>query len=462
VDAAVAIRQDRPSMSDACIIGAGSSGISSCQVLKARGISFDCFEKGSNVGGLWRYGNDSGLSSAYSSLFINTSRKVMAYRAYPMPDDYPDYPHHSQVAAYFDDYVDHFGLREHIRFRTEVKQVTPVEGGGWDVTTDRGQTHRYRAVLVANGHHWDPKLPDYPGEFLGDTLHSHYYRTNDDFAGKNVLVVGFGNSAVDIACDTGRVARQVFLSTRRGAHVLPKYLRGQPVDELVTPANSRLPFWVTRIMFARLLKQAQGSMEDYGLPRPDHRLGEAHPTISSELLPAIGHGRVKPKPGIERLEAHAVRFADGSEEPIDAIVWCTGYRISFPFIPADVLEVKDNELPLYKMVVPPELDGLYFIALLQPLGAIMPLAEAQSEWVADLLAGESALPSREEMWKEIRRRREALGRRYVRSTRHTIQVDFFPYLREIAKERRAGRRRRTHGRGTVPAQPPAPELTPAG
>src|SRR3954449_13053581 len=92
---------------DVCIIGAGSSGISSCQVLKTRGIEFDCFEKGSNVGGLWRYGNDSGLSSAYSSLYINTSRKVMEYKAYPMPADYPDYPHHSQIPAYFADYVDH-------------------------------------------------------------------------------------------------------------------------------------------------------------------------------------------------------------------------------------------------------------------------------------------------------------------------------------------------------------------
>ena len=162
---------------DVCIIGAGSSGISSCQVLKARGIEFDCFEKGSNVGGLWRYGNDSGLSSAYSSLYINTSRKVMEYKAYPMPKDYPDYPHHSQIAEYFDDYVDNFELRDHIRFRTEVTEVRPAEGGGWDVTTDRGQTHRYRAVLVANGHHWNPKLPDYPGEFLGETIHSHYSAT---------------------------------------------------------------------------------------------------------------------------------------------------------------------------------------------------------------------------------------------------------------------------------------------
>ena len=451
-----------PRVSDVCIIGAGSSGISSCQVLGARGISYDCFEKGSNVGGLWRYDNDSGLSSAYKTLYINTSRKIMEYRAYPMPGDYPDYPHHTQIADYFEDYVDHFGIRDHIRFRTEVTDVRPADGGGWDVTTDRGQTHRYRAVLVANGHHWDPKLPEYAGEFLGESTHSHCYRTNDGYEGKSVLVVGFGNSAVDIACDTSRVARQVFLSTRRGAHVLPKYLKGLPVDELVTPATSRLPFWFTRLMFNRLLKQAQGSMEDYGLPKPDHRLGEAHPTVSSELLPAIGHGRVKPKGAIDRLEAHSVRFADGSEEAIDTIVWCTGYRINFPFLPLDVIEPKDNEVPLYKMVVAPDVDGLFFIALLQPLGAMMPLAEAQSEWVADLLAGDAALPTREEMWKEIRERRDALRQRYVESTRHTIQVDFYPYLHELEKERKAGRRRRARGRGIVPAQAPSTgQLTPA-
>jgi dimethylaniline monooxygenase (N-oxide forming) len=205
-------------------------------------------------------------------------------------------------------------------------------------------------------------------------------------------------------------------------------------------------------MLMRLLKQAQGNMEDYGLPKPDHRLGEAHPTLSSELLPAIGHGRVKPKPVIQSLEGHEVRFADGSVEPIDTIVYCTGYRISFPFIPKDVLEVKDNELPLYKMVVPPEHDGLFFIALLQPLGAMMPLAEAQSEWVADLLSGEAALPTREEMWREIGKRRAALQKRYVKSTRHTIQVDFYPYLREIEQERKAGRKRMERGRGIVPAQ----------
>ena len=98
----------------ACIIGAGSSGITAAQVLDARGIAFDCFEMGSGVGGNWRYDNDNGVSSAYRSLHINTSRHAMEYAAYPMPETLPDYPSHWQIADYFDDYVDHFGLRDRI------------------------------------------------------------------------------------------------------------------------------------------------------------------------------------------------------------------------------------------------------------------------------------------------------------------------------------------------------------
>ena len=177
----------------ACVIGAGSSGIASCQVLHSRGIPFDCFEKGSGVGGNWRYMNDNGMSSAYRSLFINTSRNLMAYRSYPMPEELPDYPHHTQIARYFDDYVDHFGFREAIRFRTEVQRVEPDPGGGWAVTLDDGSTHRYGAVFVANGHHWNPRRPDFPGEFDGQVVHSHDYRTPDGYEDRDVLVLGFGN-----------------------------------------------------------------------------------------------------------------------------------------------------------------------------------------------------------------------------------------------------------------------------
>src|SRR5215475_4359378 len=148
-----------------CIIGAGSSGVVAAQVLDARGIPFDCFEKGSQIGGNWRYENDNGMSSAYRSLHINTSRRVMAFKSLPMPDTYPDYPDHFQMAAYFDEVVDRFNLRPRISFGTEVLSVRPASDGAgeWEVTVEGPggrETNTYDAVLVANGHHWDPRWPE--------------------------------------------------------------------------------------------------------------------------------------------------------------------------------------------------------------------------------------------------------------------------------------------------------------
>jgi dimethylaniline monooxygenase (N-oxide forming) len=424
----------------ACVIGAGSSGIAACQVLGARGIPYDCFEQGSQVGGNWRYLNDNGMSSAYKSLFINTSRKLMEYRTYPMPDHYPDYPHHSQIAAYFDDYVDHFGLRENIRFNTEVSKVGPAADGGWEVVLEDGTTNRYGAVLVANGHHWNPRWPEppFPGELDGRVMHAHDYKNADGMEDQNVLVLGIGNSATDIAVETSRVSNMTYLAMRRGAHVIPKYLQGKPTDELGTELTSRLPLAVQRRAYERLLKTAQGPMESYGLPRPDHKLLEAHPTVSSDLLPRIGHGRITVKPNIARLEGDRVRFVDGTVEPIDVIVFCTGYKITFPFFSPDLVKAEGNRIPLYRRVVDAGHPGLYFIGLIQPLGAIMPIAELQSEWVADILEGKVALPPRAEMLEVIAREDRRMAKRYVRSPRHTIQVDFYPYMRTLRRERQRG------------------------
>jgi cation diffusion facilitator CzcD-associated flavoprotein CzcO len=426
-----------------CVVGAGSSGLTACQVLAARGIPFDCFEKGSAIGGNWRFENDNGLSSAYRSLHINSGRKIMSFRAFPMPDDYPDYPSHWQVAQYFDDYAERFGLAERITFRTEVKRVAPV-GGEWEATVEGPggeRSERYRAVLVANGHHWDPRWPEppFPGSegFTGKQVHAHHYREPDLLEGRRVLVVGIGNSAVDIAVESSRIAEATFLAMRRGAYVLPKFLKGKPIDEVSPPPASLLPLPVQRFFMERMLKLAVGEMTDYGLPAPDHKLLEAHPTVSSELLPRIGHGDITVKPNIERFSGgRAVRFLDGSSEEIDVVVYCTGYRISFPFLEPEVFSAPDNRMRLYRRVVSVERPGLYFIGFIQPLGPIMPLAEAQAEWVADLLDGSAVLPSDGEMRREIEEYERWLRKRFVASKRHTIEVDFHPYLRRLHRERK--------------------------
>jgi dimethylaniline monooxygenase (N-oxide forming) len=428
-----------------CIIGAGSSGIAAAQVLQAAGIDFDCFEMGSGVGGNWRYDNDNGVSSAYRSLHVNTSREGMQYAAYPMPATLPDYPSHWQIADYFDAYVDHFELRERIEFRTEVTKVEQAAGGGYDVTTRSrneraARTRHYDHVLVANGHHWDPRWPEpaFPGseDFPGEQIHAHYYRTPDLFADKRVVVLGIGNSACDIAVEASRHARTTYLAMRRGAWVLPKYLFGMPTDHLTDSPLARGPLRVQKLSMRAMLRVAVGKMTDYGLPQPDHDVLEAHPTVSDDLLSRLGHGDITVKPTITRFEGSTVHFADGSSTEADVVVYCTGYKVTFPFLDETVVRADDNHVDLYRRVVPPDLPGLYFIGLVQPLGAVMPLAEAQAHWVADLIAGRVTLPSPAEMRRQIAAYDAALRKRFVASKRHTIEVDFHSYRAEVERERK--------------------------
>jgi cation diffusion facilitator CzcD-associated flavoprotein CzcO len=186
------------------------------KALVSAGVPVVCFEKGDRVGGNWVFRNTNGMSASYRSLHINTSRERMEYSDFPMPKSYPDFPHHTQIKQYLEAYVDHFDLRRHIRFSTGVQHAAQHDGG-WLLTLEDGSTEQFDALVVANGHHWDPALPDppFPGVFDGRQLHSHDYVEPEPFRGLRVVVVGRGNSAMDIAVELGEVADRVFLSARR-------------------------------------------------------------------------------------------------------------------------------------------------------------------------------------------------------------------------------------------------------
>jgi dimethylaniline monooxygenase (N-oxide forming) len=453
-----------PALPRACVIGAGSSGIAAAKALADRGIPFDCFEKSDRVGGNWVLGNSNGMSSAYSTLHINTSRERMEYADFPMPKSYPDFPRHDQIARYFDDYVEHFALRERITFRTGVEHVRRSQDGGWEVLLDSGERRRYDALLVANGHHWDPRWPEpaLAGSFAGELIHSHDYRDPDQLAGRRVVVVGMGNSAMDIAVDASYHAAATTLVARSGVYVVPKYILGRPLDAGVRP--TRLPFALLLGGMQLVLALTVGPMERYGLPNPDHRLGRTHPTVSTRILDRLAHGEIAVKRGIARLAGEEVLYTDGSHEPADMIVCCTGYKITFPFFDEQLFAAPENRLVLYKRVFPPQLTGLYFVGFVQPWGAIMPIAEIQGRLIGDHLLGEYALPAPAEMRSDMQRMLRRQERRYLASKRHTLQVDYSNYVVELDDERRAGAARaRAQGfapqvpagvaREGVPAQP---------
>jgi cation diffusion facilitator CzcD-associated flavoprotein CzcO len=269
-------------------------------------------------------------------------------------------------------------------------------------------------------------------------MHSHDYTGEDPglFRDKRVVILGMGNSAMDIAVESSFSAAATYLAARRGAWVVPKYLFGRPLDQIFTRAG--IPLRVRQPVLRSLLKLGVGNPERYGLPRPEHDVLQAHPTVSDDILSRIAHGEVMPKPNIARLTERTVVFTDGTEVEADIVVYCTGYKVTFPFFESDLIAAPDNDLPLFRRVFHPRIPSVSFIGLLQPLGAIMPLAAAQSEWVTDYLAGRYALPDPAALRADMEAERRRMFKRYVASERHTMQVDYDDYLADLAKERRRG------------------------
>ncbi|MFN3514435.1 MAG: flavin-containing monooxygenase [Phenylobacterium sp.] len=429
----------------ACIIGAGCSGFTTAKRLKDAGVPYDCFEMSDEIGGNWYYKNPNGLSACYESLHIDTSKWRLAFEDFPVPADWPDFPHHAQLFQYFKDYVAHFGLRETITFNTAVESARRNAEGLWEVRLSTGETRTYDVLFVCNGHHWSPRIPKYEGEFEGPAFHSHAYRDPFDpvdMRGKNIVVVGMGNSAMDIASELAQrpIAKTLWVSARRGVWVLPKYMNGKPADK------SAMPAWMPRKLGLSLarkaIKKAIGNMEDYGLPKPDHEPLEAHPSVSGEFLTRAGCGDVRFKPAIQRLEGRKVRFADGSVEDVDVIIFATGYDMRFPFFddPALVPDA-EHRLPLFKRMMKPGVPNLFYMGLAQPLPTLVNFAEQQAKLAAAYLTGRYLPPPPAEMEQVIAADEELHMGQYYRSKRHTIQVDFNVYVADLMKEIARGEKR---------------------
>ncbi len=311
------------------VVGAGPSGLASAKNCIQNGLDVTVFEKSDKVGGNWVFDDKTGHSSVYENTHIISSKAWSEYEDYPMPDDYPDYPRHDQMLAYFESYARHFGLYEHIRFEHSVEKISRQADGQWRVAYKDAQgaehSEAFDYLMVANGHHNDPKYPEYPGEYTGRLLHSHDFRSVDEsWRGKRVLVIGAGNSGCDVAVESARVASKVCLSMRSPQWFIPKFLFGNPSDALYASFNW-VPRKITQRVLGLLLRILQGPYELYDLPSNSRPPLSHHPTLNSDLLDYIRHGRILPRKAIKRWDGLDVEFIDGVKETFDIVCACTGF-----------------------------------------------------------------------------------------------------------------------------------------
>ena len=442
-----------PTLPTVAVIGAGSSGIAAAKALHERGVPFTCFEASDRVGGNWVFGNKNGMSAAYRQLFINTSRDRMEYSDYPMPKSYPDFPHHTQIAAYFDAYVEHFGFRDRDPLRDQGRaRASAAAGGGWELTLDDGSVRALRRAARRQRPPLGPALaradvprprelhrPAAPRPRLPSTTTCSPTRTS--------------------SCSAWATARWTSRSsppTSRAARTWPRAAgRGSSPStcsagrSTSSPQDPRMPFKVRQRVIHALIKLHVGDPERYGLPTPDHKFGEAHPTVSGRILDRIAHGddhaqAEHPPPRrrrgrVRRRLARARRrrrLLHGLQDQLPVLRRGPhlGARQPHRALPARL---------------PP---GVRRRVLRRPAAA------AGGDHAAGRGPGRSGSPTTSRASTRCRRgprccsdiadETAAMRKRYVASKRHTIQVDFDDYLHALGKERRARRRARARGRAS--------------
>ncbi len=416
-----------------CVIGAGCSGITAIKNLLQAGVkNVICFEQNDQVGGNWIFTQKVSHSSVCETTHIISSKEMSAYEGFPMPEEYPDYPSHQEVLRYFQSYAENFGLLPYIRFNTKVKKVNKIDVEKWEVELENEEKETFDFLIIANGHHSVPRHPRFRDAFKGKYIHSHEFKNNKGFENERVLVVGAGNSGCDCAVEISRVAEKVDLSIRTPQHIIPKFFLGKPSDTF----NDKmiwLPRFIQKPLLSLSLKIQVGNYKSYGLEQPKHNVLEAHPTMNSELLYKIRHGKVHPKKGIERIENKTVSFSDGQKETYDSIVAATGYQIATPFFEKTFLDYSDKDrVPLYLRMFHEKHPTLIFIGLCQPQGAIWPLSDAQSKVAGNYIADRWKFPSNIKDLAE--KDANQIEKEFLKRKRHTIEVHYHQYLRRLKKQ----------------------------
>eukprot|EP00732_Lithocolla_globosa_P003313 Lithocolla_globosa_v1_NODE_2601_length_1938_cov_11.432820.p1 type:complete len:515 gc:universal NODE_2601_length_1938_cov_11.432820:338-1882(+) len=430
---------------DVVIIGAGISGLATAKCSLEEKLSIKVFEATDHVGGLWQW-----TKNAYGVMtftHINVSKHNYCFSDFPFPEDAPDFVHHSVMAKYINDYCAENDLKRHIQFETKVENLSQGPGGLWKIESvsldgARSVTHA-KTVAVCTGHHAKPVHVEFPGQntFKGEIYHSIDFKDpiHNNLQGKNVVIVGIGNSAVDVAANSCLLTNKCYLSTRSGAWVVPPYTFGSPSDQHINRLLLWTPWQLTDMFFRFLLTMLQGPPSQYKL-NPKQGPLQTQPTVSPTLLTCIQRKHVQVCSNISKMEDKTVYFEDGTQaDDVDVVILCTGFHIDLPFLSPKLKEDiglcdNSNDLPLYMNCFSPAIgSSLAFIGFLQPAsGGLLPMSEIQARWLAQLHKNKLQLPSPEKMKSKILSDGKAVSSRYSKSSRHTIQRDPILYVDEVA------------------------------
>ncbi|KAM4023005.1 dimethylaniline monooxygenase [N-oxide-forming] 2-like isoform 1-T4 [Anomaloglossus baeobatrachus] len=436
------------------VIGAGNSGLTATKCCLDEGLEPTCYERSDDIGGLWRFTPEveNGRASIYQSVVTNTSKEMMCYSDFPFPESFPNFLHNSKMLEYYRKYAENFGLLKYVQFKTVVRSVKKHPSypstGQWEVTIEKNgkqETNTFDAVMVCSGHHTEPYYPldAFPGinKFQGQYLHSREYKTSEAFKGKRVVILGMGNSGADIAVELSRTAAQVFLSTRRGSWLMSRVFdQGYPWDicfdtRFQNWLRNTLPtsfiIWLTEKKMNEWFNHA-----NYGL-QPQDSAQFKEPLFNDELPSRITCGYVVVKPNVTEFTETSVKFDDGTtEDNIDAVIFATGYRFSFPFLDESIIKVEDNKTKLFRNIFPVNLEKptLGVIGLVQPLGPIMCASEMQARWMTRVFKGLCTLPTPDYVMKDIEKKRKIAISRFGPRRETTLQVDYIEYLDELTTD----------------------------
>ncbi len=365
------------------IIGGGPAGLASSATLRRRGVDSIVLERGDTVAPAWH--------RHYERLHLHTQKGASGLPGQPMPKSYPQFPSRDQVADYLADYADR--QQVDVRLGTEVEAARHEEDGWVTATTD-GRRFHSEHVIVATGLSHTPRIPEWPGmdDFDGEIVHSNEYRNGAPWAGRAGLVVGFGNSAGEIALDLAEHGVRSNISVRHRSVVVPRAILGIPI---LTIARwlSIFPPKVADFLSKPLLALLVGDISKVGLPAaewgPLEQIATTGkvPLLDVGTMKALKEGRITAHPGVERFTADGVVFTDGTELACDVVVLGTGY---IPAVDQVIAEpgpaVDEKGHPVVSGAKTP-IDGLWFVGFREPPTGRIREIGIEAERVAEAISG---------------------------------------------------------------------------